>query len=61
MANIDVIQMREEDDAAGVLYSTASHLGYHDPELLQMRKDYISHSKWYAFKRFFAEIIHIFS
>lgn len=61
MANIEVIQMGEEEDAAGVLYSTASHLGYHDPELLQMRKDYISHSKWYAFKRFFAEIIHIFS
>ena len=60
MANIEVIQMSREEDVAPVLYSTARRLGYSHPELLQMRKDYIASSKWYAFKRFFAEITHFF-
>lgn len=60
MANIEVIQMSREEDAAPVLYSTASHLGYSHPKLLEMRKNYILTSKWYAFKRFFAEITHFF-
>ena len=60
MANIEVIQMSREEDAAPVLYSTASRLGYSHPELLEIRKNYILTSKWYAFKRFFAEITHFF-
>lgn len=59
MANIEVIQMHEADDAADVLYSKAANLGYIDQELLNARIYYINHSKWYKFKRFFVEIINV--
>ena len=60
MANIEAVLLSGDEDDVWSLYELADSRGFVDKALIEQRIHYIRDSKWYAFKRFFAEIINIF-
>ena len=60
MANIETVLLSGNEDDVWSLYELADSRGFVDKALIEQRIHYIRDSKWYAFKRFFAEIINIF-
>ena len=60
MANIEAVLLSGDEDDVWSLYELAASTGFVDKVLIEKRIHYIRDSKWYAFKRFFAEIINIF-
>ncbi len=52
MANIEVVNYNTDDYTVDILYDRAKSLGYSNTQLLEKRKDYFLHSKWFRFKAF---------
>ena len=52
MANIELTKYNTDDYTVDILYDRAKDLGYSNPQLLEKRKDYFLHSKWFQFKAF---------
>lgn len=52
MANIELAKYNTDDYTIDILYDRAKSLGYSNPQLLEKRKDYFLHSKWFRIKAF---------
>lgn len=60
MANIEAVLLSGDEDDVLSLYELADSRGFVNKALIEQRIHYIRDSKWYALKRFFAEILNIF-